>query len=52
MWVSVLGFVVSFWQHLHNDIMGGVILSQPDVKKDPAKNDSKMIKTHIILESS
>ena len=48
MWVCFLGFVILFWQHLHNSILdavGGVTLSQPAGGKDPMKNKPKTIKT-------
>ena len=49
-WVCFLDFVVLFWQHLHirtQDVVGGVMLSQPATGKDPPKKDPTTIKTHI-----
>ena len=46
-----MGFVVLFWQHLHNsiqDVVDGVTLSQPDGGKDPPKNDQQQSKSNYI----
>ena len=53
-WVCFLGFVVLFWQHLHNnvqDVVGGMTLSQPAGEKDPLKKDPKTIKTQLHAEN-
>ena len=50
MWVCSLGFVVFFWQHLHNsiqDVVGRVTLSQSAGGKDPPKNDPTKIKAQL-----
>ena len=54
MWVCSLGFVLLFWQHLHNsiqDMVGRVTLSQPAAGKNTPKNDPTTIKTQIQPES-
>ena len=54
MWVCSLGFVVFFWQHLHNsiqDAVDGVTLSQLARGKDPPKKDPKTIKTQLHPEN-
>ena len=54
MWVCSLGFVVFFWQHLHNsiqDVVGRVTLSQSAGGKDPPKNDPTTIKTQLHPEN-
>ena len=53
-WVCFLGFVILFWQHLHNsiqDVVGGVTLSQPAGGKDPPKKDPTTIKLQTHPES-
>ena len=53
-WVCFLDFVVLFWQHLHirtQDVVGGVMLSQPATGKDPPKKDPTTIKTKLHPEN-
>ena len=50
MWVCSLGFVVLFWQHLHNriqDKVGRVSLSQTVGGKDPPKDNPTITKTQL-----
>ena len=54
MWVCFLGFVVLFWQHLHNniqDMVGRVTLSQPAGGMDPRKNNPTIIKSQLHPEN-
>ena len=54
MWVCPLGFVVLFWQHLHNsiqDVVGGVTCSQTAGGKNPPKDDPTTIKTQLHPQS-
>ena len=53
-WICFLGFVVLFWQHLHNsmkDAVGGVTLSETAGEKDPPKNGPTTTKTQLHPES-
>ena len=48
--VWFLGYVVFFWQHLHNSIqnmVGRETLSKPAGGKDPTKNNPTTIKTQL-----
>ena len=48
-WVCFLGFVILFWQHLHDsiqDMVGGVTLN-PVGGKDSTKNNPTTIKTQL-----
>ena len=54
MWVCPLGFVVLFWQQLHNstqDVVVAVTLSQLAGVKDQPKNDPTTIKTQLYPET-